>query len=120
MPAYNFQEQFVEKYEQGTKIHTIRKRRKHPTKVGDRLFLKTGMRTKHCREFGQETCKDIQPVQIYPERGQVVLNGRPLGWEEIVSLSYHDGFVLPGDFFAFFKRYPLEVLENELEVIYWR
>ena len=120
MPAYNFQSQFVPMILDGSKIHTIRKRRRHPTKEGDLLWLYTGMRTKKCRLIIDTNCKKIAPIVIYPDLGQVRLEGRLLPLNEMMHFAVRDGFANYMEFFAFFRRYPQEVLEREMEVIYWR
>ncbi len=45
MPTINFT-QFIDKVVSGEKRQTIRKCRKHPFKVGDKLYLYSGLRTK--------------------------------------------------------------------------
>ena len=120
MPAYSFQAQFVKLIQDGSKHHTIRRRRKYPTKPGDVLKLYTGMRTKKCSLISVAQCASVVPVKIYPEMGRVVLDGRMLSLNDTLRFAVHDGFANHMDFFAFFKRYSREVLENELEVIYWR
>lgn len=58
MPALNFQKQFAPLVESGEKRQTIRAYRKdgRDPKVGDRLYLYTGMRTKQCRKLGEAVC----------------------------------------------------------------
>lgn len=51
MSAYNFKAQFAELVESGKKRQTIRAMRKHMPKVGERVHLFTGMRTKACRRL---------------------------------------------------------------------
>jgi hypothetical protein len=120
MPAYNFKPQFVPMIRDGSKCHTIRRRRKYPTKVGDVLKLFTGQRTKQCELVSVEQCKKISPVVIYPNLGRIVLNGRMLRLDEVLRFAIRDGFANQMDFFKFFERYPTDVLEREMEVIYWR
>ena len=119
MPAYSFQAQFVKLVEEGSKFHTIRRRRKNPTKPGQLLWLYTGMRTKKCKLIRESVCTSVVPVKIYPESGRVVLAGRMLSLNDTLRFAVRDGFANHMDFFEFFRRYPPEVLENELEVIYW-
>ena len=120
MPAYNFQERFVEMILNGGKHHTIRRRRKRPTKPGDKLKLYTGMRTKTCRLITEVECKASVPVKIFPFAGNVFLDGEILSRQAVVLFAARDGFPDVYDFFEFFKRYPPQVRENELEVIYWK
>jgi hypothetical protein len=120
MPAYNFQPQFVPMILDGSKHHTVRRRRKRPTKPGETLKLYTGMRTKNCKLIMEVTCTSVVPVKIYPDLVYIFLDGRVLSLQEVVHFSVRDGFTNPLEFFDFFKRYPISVRENELEVIYWR
>ena len=64
MPALNFQEQFAAAVESGEKRQTIRSERKRPIKVGDTLYLYTGMRTKRCRKLGSAGCVGIEEIRI--------------------------------------------------------
>jgi hypothetical protein len=104
----------------GSKKHTIRRYRKHPTKVGDRLMLYTGQRTKQCELIAEVKCTAVVPVVIYAELGRVVVNGRMLSLDDTLRFAVRDGFANEMEFFEFFKRYPVDVRLNELEVIYWR
>lgn len=127
MPAYNFQKRFVPKILDGSKPHTIRKRRKRPTKVGDMLYLKTGMRTKQCFEIAQAVCVKIEPIVIHvvDKRIEYVVrrdkNSRwyaELSRIQIQELALKDGFEMLDDFFNFFKLYKREVLDD-FEIIWW-
>ena len=119
MPAYNFQPQFVKMIQEGSKHHTIRRRRKRPTKPGETLKLYTGMRTKSCRLIMEVICTSVVPVRVLRAIG-VILDGKLLSHVETVIFASRDGFPVVYDFFDFFDRYSFEVLNNELEVIYWR
>lgn len=65
MPAYSFQQRFVNWVLDGSKSHTIRARRKKGfAKVGDMLYLYFGMRTKWCRKLRQEVCTNVRTIII--------------------------------------------------------
>lgn len=64
MPSLSFNEKFVPAILSGTKTQTIRRFRKRPIKVGDRLFLFTGMRTKYCVRIGQAVCTNRYVIKI--------------------------------------------------------
>lgn len=119
MPAYNFKRQFVPKILDGSKIHTIRRRRKNPTKDGDILYLYTGMRTKQCELIMQTKCSAILPIEVVRGYG-VTLDGNLLSDEDTIKLALADGFEDVFKFFDFFDQYPYEVVSKELEIIYWR
>lgn len=118
MPAYNFQKQFVPMILDRSKVHTIRKRRKRPTKAGDMLMLYTGMRTKQCELIAISDCIKVSPISIIRGVG-VRLEGNLLSDEEVHALARADGFSDGWQFFDFFDRYPFEVISSELELIYW-
>lgn len=79
MALLNFQKQFADLIEAGTKRQTIRAARKYPIKVGDKLYLYTGLRTKYCRKLKTKfdkidekgktfvICKSVQDIIIEPE-----------------------------------------------------
>jgi hypothetical protein len=120
MPAYNFQPQFVQMIQDGSKHHTIRRRRKRPTKPGEMLKLYTGMRTKNCKLIMEVMCTSVVPVQVLRGTG-IILDGKLLSDVETVMFAARDGFPDVYDFFDFFDdHYSFEVLNKELEVIYWR
>jgi hypothetical protein len=120
MPAYNFQAQFVPMIEDGSKKQTIRRRRKYPTRAGQMLQLYMGQRTKHCKMIVQRECVKVLPVKINPDLRLLEVQGERLPFDEMQEFAKADGFKSVYDFLDFFRRYPPEVLENELEVIYWR
>lgn len=119
MPAYNFQRQFVKMIIDGQKPHTIRRRRKHPTKVGDVLKLFVGMRTKNCRQFAEAVCTAVEPITIYPWDIKIENEqGYWMNWNELRRLAHRDGFDNLDGFFIFFRRYQKERLDD-FEIIWW-
>lgn len=103
MPAYNFRAEFTELVEKGGKRQTIRRRRKRPTRVGDRLILYTGMRTASCRKLAEAVCKCLRDISIFGP-GQVSMDGWPLFPDEIEALAEADGFLSAYEFIDFFRR----------------
>mgnify|MGYP000654548188 CR=1 FL=1 len=80
MVALNFQKQFAAKVESGEKDQTIRALRKdgRDPKLGDRLQLYTGMRTKACRKLvdpdpicGEVLLLTITSNAVCSERGVI-------------------------------------------------
>lgn len=124
MPAYNFKPQFVPMIVRGEKTHTIRRRRKnHLTAPGDALFLYIGMRTKDAFMFAHSVCVLVEPVVIYPWRGELLKADHRgvYGWlsaEELLKLARADGFETVEAFFDFFKLYKLQCLDD-FEIIHW-
>jgi hypothetical protein len=125
MPAYNFQKRFVPMILSLEKSHTIRRRRRYPTKVGDRLYLYTGMRTKQAVKFAEATCSRVQPLVIYLYRHDIWIDDQNDGrcrWmsvDELDNLAMRDGFESRKDFFWFFlQTYKRRVLTG-FEIIWW-
>ena len=96
MPAISFQERFANAVEAHVKSQTIRRVWKRPIKVGDTLYLYTGMRTKHCRKLRTVVCLDCRPITISEHSISIVTDGDTLGvWPEggpLEWLAHQDGF----------------------------
>lgn len=111
MPAYNFNPQFAGAIERREKRQTIRARgKRRPPRVGETLFLYTGMRTSACRRLLTTACTDVEPIQIDTRRREVSMP-RPFGagqaWtrlddDEVERLARDDGFANADAFFAWF------------------
>lgn len=101
MVAYNFQRQFVPAIQAGKKHQTIRAYRKNNrhARVGERLQLYTGLRTKNCRKLFDKdpVCRAVDDAEIHiTDAGkieQIVLNGRNLTSNEIEDFAKADGFM---------------------------
>lgn len=121
MPALNFMERFAPLVESGAKRQTIRKVRKQPIAVGDRLYLYTGMRTKDCRKLGEGLCIGVAPVKMEIND----LNNTPLIWigdcplniPKSHALAHADGFETAAELFLMF--YKLYGLPFEGMLIQW-
>lgn len=98
MPALNFQKQFAPDVEAGRKTNSIRAPRKDGRahcKVGDRLKLYTGMRTKGCRLLGEGLVRAVSEIEI--NVGHVRLVSGPqtvdmFGRVALDSFAREDGF----------------------------
>lgn len=100
MPALNFQKQFADKVERGEKRQTIRKG--HRIKIGDRLFLYTGQRTKRCRKLGEAVAQEVYDI--------VILNDDTIDFDYVLligiekeQLAKDDGFECAADMIEWFK-----------------
>lgn len=91
MPALNFQKQFADLVEKGIKKQTIRAYRKRPFKIGDKLYLYTGMRTKKCKNLGEVKCKGVYHFRIN-EFGLFFINGKLLMGKDQFLFALQDGF----------------------------
>lgn len=120
MPAYNFQRRFIPKIRNGQKPHTIRRRRKYPTKVGDTLKLFTGMRTKNCSQFAEAKCSKVEPLVIWVSIRKLSSSFGTgfFSSKRVKDVALNDGFDSVDAFFDFFKLYKSEILED-FEIIYW-
>ena len=90
MPAYNFKEKFVDAVSDGTKSQTIRPPRKRPTRVGETLYLYTGMRTKNCRLLREAVCISITPIKIFDR--SIMVDWAFCDYAEAIALARADGF----------------------------
>ncbi|HPA21226.1 MAG TPA: hypothetical protein PLU30_26015 [Verrucomicrobiae bacterium] len=103
MAGLNFKRRFVGTILNGEKRQTIRKPRKTPLRVGDRLHLLTGMRTKSCRKLGVASCTALQDVRI--DRDGFTLDGvRADGQGRLTEMARADGFVSWSEMVEFFQQ----------------
>ena len=117
MPAYNFKPQFAAAVAFDHKRQTIRPRRKRPTRPGDPLYLFTGQRTARCRRLKNTRCREVLPLDIYPDK--VVLNGCPLAGYALLELVRADGFYSIEGFISFFEQQYGLPLIGTMELISW-
>jgi len=104
MPALNFKVQFAPAVESGEKTQTIRKVSKRPIRAGDTLYLKAGMRTKHCRSLGTATYTTVTPIKIYPVMVQLGEQVLMRSSAQTIKLAKLDGFEDFDSFASFFQR----------------
>lgn len=96
----------------GRKCQTIRKLRKHPIKVGDRLHLYWKLRTKECEKLGEATCTEVLFIAVtncgsaYDDWGEInEFNSHPsqasqshrLDEAASLDLAVRDGFESAGN-----------------------
>ena len=110
MPLLNFQKRFVTQVESGRKRQTIRAMRKIPFKVGDKLFLYTGLRTKDCRKLGEVICERVRHILIEMKTDGIspryiitVDNDEECLYGEILkNIAIKDGFLSLLELISFF------------------
>lgn len=92
MPSLNFKPQFVEAIRARTKKHTIRAPRVIPVKVGDKLFLFSGLRHRGAYRILTEAviCSQIQEIVI--GKSDVTIDGQLCSPDECQRLANADGF----------------------------
>lgn len=89
MVALSFKGQFAEPILLGTKCQTVRMQRKRPPRVGERLQLYVGMRTKQCRKIMPDPiCTDVRLILITVEADHADL---------IAAISFDGVGILSGD-----------------------
>lgn len=107
MGAYNFQKEFEPAIKNGTKIGTVRARRKNGylPKSQDVIRLYVGMRTKGCRLIAEVTVRDVVPITINTtDEGQVEVRiaTHRLSRNELLAFAKAEGFKSVADFASFF------------------
>jgi hypothetical protein len=128
MGLYNFKKRFVPFIESGEKTHTIRAKRKYPSKAGDMLYLYEGLRTKRARRILLTKCVRVDDIEIFvtgwnkriPEPKAVIwIGGLKLSEDEIEAFAQRDGFESFADMMKFWqddrREFPLRG-----DVIHWR
>lgn len=118
MPALNFKQIFVPKILDRTKQSTIRKPGR--IKVGDKLYLYTGMRTIQCTKIGTAVCSSISPITIQETTAKLLIGDRwhTFAGNALTHLFTNDGFTSYEAMRDFFKtQYGLPF---NGELIEWR
>lgn len=129
MPIINFKPEFAELVASGKKRQTIRAMRKRPFKVGDKLYLYTGLRTKQVRNLVKcltpdfilqdhdidfnvcpwyVICKEVHEIEIIDDPFSnfpldIKIDGEYLDFIQMLGIIEKDGFILESDFYSFFK-----------------
>jgi hypothetical protein len=110
-----FKKRFAEPIQIGTKVHTIRSRRKIPAKIGEPLYMYTGLRTNKCELItNKEKLVSKQKVWVkitfwrndffHIKEVKVCIDGRQLSWAEVLLFVQYDGFDTPFDFAIFWLK----------------
>jgi len=100
-----FKSRFAKPILDGTKVFTIRNKRKIEPKVGETLHMYTGLRTSNCKKItDQFQLKGIQDVSILIIKSpgnislDIAVDGRILEQGELEKFAKHDGFSDINDF----------------------
>ena len=102
MVAFNFKEQFANDVASGRKPGTIRKSKR--CKVGDKVQLYTGQRTKNCRKLADAVCTGICQISICEAFPWAI--SKQEGELKSFGKLFHelDGFKNAKDFVDFFRQ----------------
>lgn len=88
MVAFNFSPEFAEDVASGKKLQTIRQTKR--AKVGDKLQLYTGQRTKACRLLRESICEMVDYVGIRPDG--LTVGNTEMHLRNIDDFARADGF----------------------------
>lgn len=115
---------FIDKILSGEKRQTIRRAspKWENVKVGDKLTLYTGLRTKQCRKLGEAVVESITPITLIPRTEdcavKTALGTFLLTVFDLRKLVFADGFYSTYDFWNFFtEHYGNETIN--MNVIRW-
>ena len=87
MPLLGFTK-LKEKLLDGSKTQTIRKPRKHPIKVGDKLFIYWKLRTKECEKLGEAIVTKIKRKFLGEMTGADAIFDGFINRKELVNALY--------------------------------
>lgn len=100
MPTLNFKKQFIGLIESGLKNQTIRSDGKRKIKQGDKLYLYTGLRTKHAKKIKEVICKSTSKITI--DSNILKIDESELSKEDAEKFYKADGFNSGIEFLEFF------------------
>lgn len=100
MVSFSFQPDFVEPIEGGQKIQTVRQTLR--CKVGDRMHLYTGLRTKQCKLIAVKQCVMVARVLIEP-RGVSIGNAVRDNYEMLTLDAAHSDLFAMADGFLNYR-----------------
>lgn len=101
MPSLSFQKRFAPAIISCAKTQTIRAQRKRPIKVGDKLYLFTGMRTPQCKKIKETVCIFSRYVNIDRD-GIVWADGERVNAVDVFAMR--DGFDTFEDMVKWFDK----------------
>jgi hypothetical protein len=110
MPLLAFKKQFWEKVMDGSKPHTIRKKRKWPIAAGDRVVLYTSPLTRKADDHLIVRCRKAQSIEIHRQQeglkfelGVIIfIDGVVQSAADAVELIHRDGFGTVDEFIQWF------------------
>lgn len=103
-----FKKRFIQPIQIGTKVFTMRKPPKRTPKIGESLYMYSGLRTKHCVFISnKEKLISTQKVRIHIYKVSnyteltIKVDGRLLKERELSEFVKYDGFIGRMDFVDF-------------------
>lgn len=101
-----------EKLLDGSKTQTIRKPRKRPIKVGDKLYVYWKLRTKECRKLGVGKVTSIVRKSILDITEEEAIKD---GFDPLPCSSARNRLLI-----AFGQMYPKLPLKTQFDIITWK
>jgi hypothetical protein len=107
MPTLNFQSRFAADVEVGKKCQTIRAPRKRPIRLGDTLFLYTGLRRPGARLLRRAICTEVYEITIEAcwIETWICVDGVVLDSITTRLLAERDGFLSIAELVAWFAEH---------------
>ena len=117
-----------------TKVFTMRNKRKVPPKVGETLYMYTGLRTNKCELISnKEKLISIQKAAVFITRNilheitiLILIDGRELTPNEVSEFVKYDGFINERDFAEYWinssykRKAPVECkIGGDLDLFHW-
>lgn len=104
---------FVKAILADTKHRTVRPRRKHPIRKGEKLYLYTGLRTPAAKKLREVTCTGVQEVVLVQQAStgssafplRIYLDGKLLNRKALLQFVHSIGFVSPAECYAYFQSH---------------
>jgi len=100
-----FKKRFKSPIQLGTKVFTMRKKRKREPKIGETMYMYTGLRTNQCEKISdKEKLKSTQNVTVFISQVKnqriltIKVDSRHLTYNEIRVFVGFDGFSNIDDF----------------------
>lgn len=126
-----FKERFVEPIQNGTKIFTLRSKRKITPKIGETLYMYTGLRTSHCYKISDKhTLKCTQEAYLYirkdDERTVIIIevDNRNLNPEQIEQFAINDGFLNKDEWAEYWlmtsgAKVAVKITTGKMDMFHW-
>lgn len=119
MALLGFKKEFRNMILSGEKRQSIRRVGKRSFRVGERLAMYSGLRTKYCKRIGESKITAIKVLE-FEKNGTLLLDGRILDRQSREDFAKADGFISFDNMIGWFeKEYGDEIYSERYFVIYW-
>ena len=93
-----FKKIYVDKIKDGSKTTTIRTLRKIKPKIGEKIFMYSGLRTSNCQKIGEATVSQVYDIKI--QAPEIYVNEVKMDLQSKNNIARNDGFDCPADLFG--------------------